>query len=145
MTIWIFMKWIVLQLILCVWVTTSSGQDNGLNVIDIELNTCLEADANSSTLAMVGCIKQAEQKWDSELNKNYTQLSGLLTASRQTLLKNAQRKWIEFRDLELSFSNKLYSDTDGTLYSLIASQRKLELTRQRALELAAYIKIFNGE
>ncbi|MCL1966663.1 MAG: LprI family protein, partial [Fibromonadales bacterium] len=46
------------------------------------------------------CGEKTEKDWDSELNKNYKTLMAELDKPEQEKLKLAQRKWIEYRDLE---------------------------------------------
>jgi len=47
--------------------------------------------------------EKTEKDWDSELNKNYKILMAELDKPEQEKLKLAQRKWIEYRDLEFNF------------------------------------------
>jgi len=107
--------------------------------IDAELNACLDSAENQSTHGTIICISRATVKWDKELNENYKELMLLLTAEQKNKLKTAQRQWIVYRDKEIEFSNKLYSDMEGTMWQPIAIEKKLKLTKDRAIELDDYI------
>ena len=115
------------------------GQTNEKNPIDIELQVCLESEENFTTAGMTECVSKAIESWDKELNKNYQGLLNLLTSEQKEKLKESQRQWIKFRDSEIVFSNQFYSDMLGTMWIVVASQKQLDLTKQRALELSEYI------
>jgi len=106
---------------------------------DINLNTCLEIPENYSTQGIISCYQKATTEWDKELNKKYKTLISMLTNEQKEKLKTTQRQWIIFRDKELNFSNKLYSDMQGTMWSITATERKYELTKNRTIELDNYI------
>lgn len=108
-------------------------------LIDKQLKTCLDSMENQSTVGMIGCTENALNSWDIEMNKYYKLLSDtLLSANEKQRLKSAQKKWIEFRDLEFSFIEIAYSNLQGSMWSVVMSGKKLEVVKQRALELKAY-------
>ena len=63
----------------------------------------------------------------------------MLTAEQKEKLKIAQREWIEYRDKEIEFLNKLYYDMQGTMWIPVAAQTKLDLTRKRTIEHESYL------
>ncbi len=105
--------------------------------IDAELDKCTEE--NFSTFGTVECITKATESWDKELNKNYKQLQKLLPAAQQESLKTAQIQWIKYRDSEIQLLYKVYSNLEGSMWQPIVASRKLDITKQRALELKSYI------
>lgn len=107
--------------------------------IDLALQQCLDSEENFTTKGMADCVLKALDKWDSMLNKNYNELLQLLSDTQKEKLKTSQVIWLEFRDKEIDFSNQLYYDMQGTMWHTIATDRKLELTKNRALELSGYI------
>ncbi len=115
------------------------GQTEKEHPIDIELQNCLDSRENYTTKGMTDCVVQATKKWDLELNRNYQKLFKLLTDEKKGKLKITQRKWVEYRDKEIEFSNQLYHDMQGTMWIPVAAQTKLDLTRKRTLELESYI------
>lgn len=107
--------------------------------IDLALQQCLDSEDHFTTKGMTDCVLKALENWDSELNKNYNELLKLLSDTQKEKLKTSQIKWIEFRDKEIDFSNQFYYDMQGTMWHTIATDRKLELTKNRALELLSYV------
>ena len=115
------------------------GQTDKKHPIDIALENCLNKEENYTTRGMSGCVLQAHKQWDAQLNTNYQELRSLLTAQQQQELKTAQVAWLQFRDKEFSFANPLYTDMKGSIFTIVAAQTKLEVTKQRALALRMYI------
>lgn len=71
---------------------------------------------------------------DFMLNKAYEQLSGALDGDRKELLEAAQQAWIEFHDLNAEVISTAYRG--GSIRSLIHTQALIEITDNRAAELA---------
>jgi uncharacterized protein YecT (DUF1311 family) len=115
------------------------GQTEKEHPIDIDMQNCLDSSENYTTKGMTDCVVRATEKWDEELNKNYQELLTLLTAEQTDKLKIAQRKWVEYRNKEIEFSNQLYYDMQGTMWIPVAAQTKLDLTRKRTIELESYM------
>ncbi|MAC94720.1 MAG: hypothetical protein CMC96_04385 [Flavobacteriales bacterium] len=115
------------------------GQTEKEHPIDIDLQKCLDSNENYTTKGMTDCVVRSTEKWDEELNKNYQELLTLMTAEQTDKLKIAQRKWVEYRDKEIEFSNQLYYDMQGTMWTPVAAQTKLDLTRKRTIEIESYI------
>jgi|APTNR8051073442_1049403.scaffolds.fasta_scaffold03654_1 uncharacterized protein YecT (DUF1311 family) len=106
--------------------------------IDAQLDACMGIPDNQSTHGMIGCIEAARTAWDAELNRNYKQLMGALKTPGQEALRAAQRQWIAYRDKEILFSDLLHANMDGTMFLIFAADRRMQLVKTRALELASY-------
>lgn len=130
---------ILLTIILNIFSVITYGQVNSTYQIDKELQDCLDSSENYTTKGMTDCVSRATEKWDTELNKVYKKLLDLLTTEQKEKLKITQRKWVEYRDKEIEFSNQLYYDMQGTMWIPVAAQTKLDLTRKRTIELESYI------
>ncbi|MBN1186079.1 MAG: DUF1311 domain-containing protein [Bacteroidales bacterium] len=105
--------------------------------IEEKLSKCL--DDSITTVGMCNCITEAAVAWDKELNKYYKLLKDELDEPAQLLLREAQRKWITYRDNEIKFIDHYYSEVKvGTMYSMFAEDRKKEIVRKRAEELQQY-------
>lgn len=140
------MKVCLLSIMFLFGIVLSFGQGNPTDFpIDLELQTCLDSPENFSTKGMRNCVTVAIEKWDIELNKNYETLMSVLEETEQTKLKESQLSWIKFRDDELNFSNQLYYGFEGTMWLIVAAERRLSLIRDRAIELDAYIKILESK
>lgn len=113
------------------------SQDN--NPIDKELSDCMDKDP--STKGVLECIDIAYQKWDDELNLYYNKVMDILDDEGKASLKEAQRKWIEFRDLEFINIQNIYSFKEGTMYLPMQALDKMEIVKKRALELKDFFEL----
>jgi len=105
--------------------------------IDVELKKCLGKD--DSTANQRNCTISAQQSWDKELNKHYLSLRKKLATSGKKELLEAQRNWIAFRDSEFKLINQYYFEVKkGTLFQVMAENKRLEIIKARALQLKAY-------
>lgn len=105
--------------------------------IDVDLKKCLGKD--DSTANQRNCTISAQQSWDKELNKHYLALSKKLATSGKKELLEAQRNWIAFRDSEFKLINQYYFEVKkGTLFQVMAENKRLEIIKARALQLEAY-------
>ena len=130
--------------LLCAFFFTSlvafSQEAEEKHPIDIALDKCM--DKNPSTHGTVGCLDEAYKKWDAELNKNYKALTLKMDAKQKAALLAAQRKWIEYRDLEFKFQSALYATMEGTMYQPMAVNDRMEVVKKRALDLKSYLTLF---
>jgi uncharacterized protein YecT (DUF1311 family) len=65
--------------------------------------------AGGVTFAMQDCVRDKLERQDRRLNGAYEALMGPVPEKRRAQLRNAQRKWIAFRDANREF----YSDPQG--------------------------------
>jgi len=91
---------------------------------------------DGSTIEQSQCLNELRQKADKELNVTYQSLIGLVRNHGEEWvqdLRAAQRKWIEYRDLNCEFfSNYLKGGTGaGPLFGAC----QVRMTRERAAEL----------
>lgn len=96
-----------------------------------EHDACMEK-AGGVTANMVSCITAEYEREDKRLNDAYAALRGRLAEARHTGLRDAQRAWLSFRDLNCEFR----VDPDGgTMARVSANQCMLTMTTDRADEL----------
>ncbi|WGL94860.1 lysozyme inhibitor LprI family protein [Arsenophonus nasoniae] len=105
--------------------------------IDQTLEQCLAKPTTVSTLDSVDCYQNALKLWDNELNKQYQLLIAdkKLSSRFKTALKKSQLAWIKYRDLNLEAINRFYDTQQGTYWGIAAMANKIELTKNKALEL----------
>ena len=108
------------------------------HAIDIELEKRIEAD--SSTFGIMGAYTQATFEWGKLLNQNYQALMQKLNEEDQARLRETQRAWIKYRDLEFAFSNQYWGGFQGTMYRVVAGVYQANVVRDRALRLESYLK-----
>lgn len=126
-------------ILLTIFSLNAIGQAMEENPIDKGLKECLESSENYTTKGMKECVIQAAKKWDIELNKVYQELLDSLSNNAREKLVTSQRKWMEFRESEIQFSNQFYHDLGGTMWIPVKAEKILTLTKNRTLELEAYL------
>jgi uncharacterized protein YecT (DUF1311 family) len=109
------------------------------------LDSCYNTMAGSTTIGTIECQQQAEAAWDAEMNKYYQLLMDSLPTWQQEQLRNAQRKWLAYRDEEFAWTNQFYLSMQGTLYKIVAASRRREIVQERALELAWYYEMIEPQ
>jgi len=119
---------------------TARAQETPSHPIDDMMGRCTEQ--NPSTHGMIACIREAEQRWDAELNRSYTKLVLLTTPDQKAALKLSQRQWIGFRDAELANLDSLYAGAQGTQYLVELTYDRKELTKRRALDLEELVEMY---
>ena len=112
------------------------------NKIDTDLEKCLSQ--RNFTAGQISCASSARDSWDKELNKSYLSLTQKLSKTGKKELVEAQRNWILFRDSEFKLIDKYYFDVKkGTLFYVIAENKKLEIVKERALQIEEYVEQFD--
>lgn len=119
--------------------TVSLFADNK-HKIDKECAACL--DTNITTVGMKECLIAAIDKWDAELNVQYSHLMKKLTPAQKTAVKEAQRKWIAYRDAQHQAEITIYGSFGGTMYGITILSQKLELIRSQTLKLQGMAEAF---
>ncbi|WP_064366579.1 lysozyme inhibitor LprI family protein [Pantoea ananatis] len=100
--------------------------------IDITLNRCLnQAD---TTLALMQCQDAATQKWDKEMNTQYSALMKKLSGQPREKLRAAQRAWMKYREAWLAASRSQLN-TQGTLGPVALAAQSTALVRNQTLQL----------
>jgi uncharacterized protein YecT (DUF1311 family) len=105
--------------------------------IDTILNKCIDK-KNGGDAGMISCLQKAEMNWDAELNKTFKLLLAKLDSSEQRELRESQRQWIIYKDKEIKFFSDTYGNRDGTMWNLAISDKRMQLIRQRTIELLGY-------
>ncbi len=93
---------------------------------------------------MKGCSLQAYEDWDAELNKVYKALKkSELDAKVKKQIKQAQRKWLKYRNTEFKAIDAIYDAEKrggGTMWGLLAADAKVEIVKNRVLVLSGYLQ-----
>ena len=107
--------------------------------IDVWMDECLQT--NQTTAGMINCADKAYKKWDVELNKVYKELMTLLDEDSQKKLKDSQKAWIKFRDEEFKLLASFYAKKEGTMYIPMQLFDKVEILKNRVIELDGHLQI----
>ena len=102
----------------------------------IEALLARESSAGGMSAAMI----EGYRLWDNELNRVYKALFAKLPTSQRGQLQASQRIWISWRDAEFRFIDALYSK-QGSMGQADRRSDRMEIVRQRALELRRLIKV----
>ena len=107
-------------------------------------NRCQEAPDGGTTIGIVACLSQESDLWDQLLNTRY---EATMRATREEAdeigrdgpdavasLRDAQRKWIGYRDAECGRLHDRWSGS--TIRSIVHASCVLEQTAARAIDLA---------
>jgi uncharacterized protein YecT (DUF1311 family) len=128
--------------------TTVSAEDDEKHPIERKMDDCMEK--YSSTTGMKKCATNAEEQWNIELNRVYNLLLGKLDEDGKMRLKTAQLFWMKHRDAEFEAIHSIYMAVEremgeGTLWKLAPFIAKVELVKNRVLELTHYLDDFSPE
>ena len=106
--------------------------------IDADYNSCLSK-ADGVTSNIRDCTSKAYPSMDKRLNQLFKTLMGKLPANNKELLKNAQKKWLAFRDAEKELSLELDPEKGGTMQMINADSFAYEMLKKRVKDLEGYL------
>lgn len=101
--------------------------------IDSKLKQC-KMDA-VSTIDLQNCYIKATTEWDLELGNQYKLLMNGQSDNVRIALRDSQRQWIRYRDQYASAMDVFYKQQGGTISSLNVAESKLNITRDKAIDL----------
>ena len=126
------MKRLSLLLIPLLFPAMAQAQQPGER-IDKQLQQC-KMQANS-TLDNAQCYQAASRQWDSELNTQYRLLIKDQPENVRQAIKTAQRSWLQYRDSYDAAIAAYYRQQQGTIWSLVAAESKMNIIRDKAIDL----------
>ncbi|WP_083615961.1 lysozyme inhibitor LprI family protein [Pantoea sp. 1.19] len=101
------------------------------DALDRTLNGCLNT-ANT-TQQMNACYQAAITGWDAAMNQAYQQALARGEPARQRTLREAQRRWLSYRDAWMTASRARFDQ--GTLASVSQAVQLLMLNKNQTLML----------
>lgn len=104
--------------------------------LGLHAQPCLETSDGRTTVGMVQCITDEAQAWDTILNREYKRLMPRLDPEQAAAMRDAQRKWIAFRDADCAFPHVLIR---GTLAQPWGADCVMQHTARRAMELRGLV------
>ncbi len=107
--------------------------------IDRKIDALLER--NSTTQGMGAAMIEGYRLWDNELNRVYKALFAKLPASQRRSLQTEQRTWLVKRDAKFRLIDAKYGKDQGSMGQVDRRSERMEIVRQRALELRRLLKV----
>lgn len=88
-----------------------------------------------STMETTDCYDTAIDSWEAELNKQYKLLLQDQPKEIQANLRNAQRAWVKYKESYISAMRDFYSQERGSIWGIVMSESKMNVTRDKAIDL----------
>ena len=120
----------------------AADKTNADHAIDISLEQCLGD--NYVKTHQVNCLGKAIDQWDVELNKSYKKLMSILNNNQKVIVRDSQRQWIVYRDMQIKAINVMYNGEWGTA-TLSRMSAIMGLTKDKAIELHGFVKNIENE
>ena len=105
--------------------------------IDLAMEKAMEKD--SSTAGMIRAAQEALVKWEGLVDDRLGSLQQIMSPEEFTALKASQKSWKLFYRLETEAQGEIYKRMEGTMWRPASVMQAMELIKQRALTLSAYV------
>lgn len=89
------------------------------------------------------CSITAQNAWEKEIKKTLSQLKSVLDKESYKSLIKAQNAWERYKVDEFEAIGNMLKDKQGTMYLNVDNGLKVNIVRQRALQLQEYLKTIN--
>jgi uncharacterized protein YecT (DUF1311 family) len=89
---------------------------------------------------MRDCVGTAYQQMDNRLNDIYSLLMAKLPPQKREILKDAQRKWLAYREAELKLSKSINPNAGGTIALITDDSDAYDILKKRTIELERHFK-----
>ncbi len=99
-------------------------------------DACLAKPESQSTHAMVACINNEADIWDTLLNTEYQRLLGAVESKAKDDVVKAQRQWVGLRDADCAIPYALFDG--GTMAQPIGADCVMSNTAERMLQVRAW-------
>ena len=107
--------------------------------LDAALQACLAKPDGETTVGMLDCTQTAIHGWDKRLNEAYQRALAALDPASRDLLRQSQRQWLAFREVERKALGGPWRGNSGTLAGVMASNAVLSAIKERVEELRVYL------
>src|SRR5690606_8512005 len=104
--------------------------------VQLQLDAAL--DQAMSTADQLNAVAVAKQAWDDQLNRPYRQLQQQLPEESAKALRESQRAWLRFREVEHAALQAHYADVDGSLHRVTHAMDRSRLLQHRVAELQGW-------
>jgi len=105
--------------------------------IDILLDQYLSSKEGMGNLFRADCYIEAKRQWEKEMGRAFIALLPEFPKNKRGNLIEAQRRGLAFRDFEEAMIGDLF-DHEGHVWPVCCCHIRMDLTRERALQLMSY-------
>lgn len=138
-----FFKRLPFFIVLFISVNCPAQTNEGEEQIDREYKTCMGNDTSASTVS--NCAYIAYDKWQNEMDRYYNRIvKGLRKPADKAIFKQSQQAWSAFRDAEFASYNHMFN-IPGSKWYIIRLTSRIDVLRQRALQLKKYYEIIDND
>lgn len=118
-------------------VPIASAQKKG-DLIEAQLDACLGAPAGQTTAGMIDCSHKAYLAYDKRMNDVYQRIMHNADPQSRTLIRNAQRQWLAYREAQRQADNGPWRADRGSIASVDIEALNVDAIRARIAELNYY-------
>ena len=122
--------------LILIYIFTGGFAICGLHDIDKAEIECINN--TSDTQIMIRCSETAQRNWEKEINKTLKKICETDKDCCKNLLIS-QKYWEKYKDSEFRLIDKMFLQKQGTMYKNVSAGFKVDLVKQRALQLYTYL------
>ncbi|CAN7282488.1 DUF1311 domain-containing protein [Trinickia sp. LjRoot230] len=126
-----------LLMLMILAVPIASAQKKG-DPIEAQLDACLGAPAGQTTAGMIDCSHKAYLAYDKRMNDVYQRIMHNADPQSRTLIRNAQRQWLAYREAQRQADNGPWRADRGSIASVDIEALNVDAIRARIAELNYY-------
>lgn len=117
---------------------TAASPEEKVDPIDKAATECLNSPAGQTTSGMVDCSHKAFLAYDKQLNAVYKKVLASVDPESATQIRDAQRKWVAWREAQIKADNGPWRADRGSIASMDIEALNVDAVRARIKELQYY-------
>ncbi|UGX85007.1 lysozyme inhibitor LprI family protein [Phyllobacterium meliloti] len=116
----------------------AASPEEKVDPIDKAANECLAKPEGQTTAGMVDCTHKAFVAYDKQLNEVYKKVLATVDAESAKQIRDAQRKWVAWREAQIKADDGPWRADRGSLASMDIEAMNVDAVRARIKELQYY-------
>jgi len=108
------------------------------DTIEAQADKCFASARGQTTSGMTECSHEAYIAYDAQLNELYQRVLHSTDAESARLIREAQRRWLAWRQAEAAASNGPWRSDRGSMSDPDIEALKIDAIRERIKELSYY-------
>lgn len=122
----------LVALLTLVLVQTAQAQTK--HPLDQFLENCLGHVEGQTHSGCEGCVKVTREKWEEEVESNYTEMLSVATDSEKQLFRSMHSGWLRYKQLRFKLLEDMYAEKSGT-WAIRLEEEKLKVVKNYAAEV----------